>query len=91
MAALAVFGFVAYGERGRLIALGAKVTNLVNQGWSQADDFLMYVLLTVVFLLGLALLIALRRGRIRGRTGGADRGACWRWCWRGTWATRSAS
>ena len=67
VAALAVFGFVAYGERGRLIALGAKVTNLVNQGWSQADDFLMYVLLTVVFLLGLALLIALRRGRIRGR------------------------
>jgi SAM-dependent methyltransferase len=67
VAALAVLGFAAYGERGLLIGLGAKVTNLVNQSWSQADGFLMDVLLTVLFLVGLALLVALRRGRVRGR------------------------
>jgi SAM-dependent methyltransferase len=67
VAALAVLGFTAYGERGRLIGLGAGVTNLVNPGWSQADDFLMNVLLTVLFLAGIVLLVALRRGRVRGR------------------------
>jgi SAM-dependent methyltransferase len=67
VAALGVLGFVAYGERGRLIAMAAGITNLVNQGWSQADNFMVYVLLTIASLGGLVLLIALRRGRVRGK------------------------
>jgi SAM-dependent methyltransferase len=67
VAALGALGFGAYGERGRLIGLASGITNLINQGWSQADDFMLYVLLAAVFFAGLVLLIALRRGRLRGQ------------------------
>ncbi len=67
VALLAAFGYVAYGERGRLIGLAAGVTNLVNSGWSQSDDYMVYVLLVLCLVIGAALLIALRRGRPGGK------------------------
>ncbi len=67
VAALGAVGFIAYGQRGGLSAAASGITNLINSGWSQADDFMTYVLLALVALAGLAVLIALHRGRIAGK------------------------
>ncbi len=65
VAALGAVGFVAYGQRGRLIGVAAGITNLINQSWSQSDNFMQSVAMALVFLTGLVLLIALRRGSLR--------------------------
>jgi SAM-dependent methyltransferase len=67
VAALGAVGFVAYGQRGGLNAFASRITDLINRNWSQAEDFLTYVLLALVAVAGLAVLIALHRGRLRGK------------------------
>jgi SAM-dependent methyltransferase len=65
--AAGVAGLVIFDSRATLLGMGRTIARSFSKNWNEPDEFLTYLLITVLVVFGIVVLGAVRGGRIRGQ------------------------